>query len=90
MECKPFQDSIVFEGKAGAYPSEVPFKNLTRGEHSSLLQTLQNYGRKKFYNIGAWWSNMEEGREQHILKCQQVLEALTTLLYFRIFLNGDH
>ncbi len=28
---KPFQDNIVFEGKAGAYPSETPLKYSSLG-----------------------------------------------------------
>ncbi len=26
------------------------------GKHSSLLQTVINYGRKKFFNIGPWFN----------------------------------
>jgi hypothetical protein len=28
---KPFQPSLMFEGKAGAYPSEAPFRRSTLG-----------------------------------------------------------
>ncbi len=94
MECSSLASlsRIVLCFRVRQEPNQVKehlSKIWARGEHSSLLQTLLNYGRKKFYNIAAWWSNMEEGREQHILKCQQVLEALTAPLEFRIFLDGD-
>jgi hypothetical protein len=29
-------------------------ERLGRDKHSTLLQTIVNYGRKKFYNIGPW------------------------------------
>ena len=61
---KLFQPSLVFVGKAGAYPSEAPlyFRLLAllanfrlgwknRDERSSLLRTLVNYDRKKFYSF---------------------------------------
>jgi hypothetical protein len=60
----------MFVGKAGAYPSQAPFRCSTLGEahcpthkhlaglerdkRSSLLQKFVNYGRKKFYKIGPW------------------------------------
>jgi len=31
-------------------------EKLVRDEHSSLLRTLVNYGRKKFYNVDNWSS----------------------------------
>ncbi len=59
---KPFQLSLLFVGKAGAYPSGVakraPLKDrlerLASDKHSSFLRTLVNYGRKKLFNIGTW------------------------------------
>jgi hypothetical protein len=42
----------MFASKAKAYPSEVaPSQKLAMDKHSSLLNTLQNYGRKKFYKM---------------------------------------
>jgi hypothetical protein len=32
---------------------------LARGEHSTLLQKLVTYSRKKFYNIGPWWLKLQ-------------------------------
>ncbi len=62
---KPLQLSLMFVGKAGAYPSEarsdapkLAYKYLTRLErpprdkHSSLLQSFINYGCLKFYTNG--------------------------------------
>jgi len=63
---KPFQSSLMFAGKAGAYLSEAPFryapglkyKHKTRLErpdwdkHAGLLQTFVNDRSKKFHNIG--------------------------------------
>jgi hypothetical protein len=70
---KPFQSSLIFAGKAAAYPSGVPkrtspldkalgfthrhqtrLESLARDIHYSLLRTIVNYGRNKFYNIGPW------------------------------------
>ncbi len=45
---KPLQPSLMFAGKAGAYPSE----RLAGDKHSSLLQKSVYYGRKFFYSIG--------------------------------------
>ncbi len=45
---KPFQLSLMFADKAGAYQSE----DLVSDKHSSLLQTFINYDRKMFYNTG--------------------------------------
>ncbi len=60
---KIFHPSLMFVSKAGAYPRRcltrvdprLAHKQelLTRDKHSSLLGTLVNYGRKKFYNIWA-------------------------------------
>jgi hypothetical protein len=47
---KPFQPSLIFAGKAGAYPSEALFR-LARDKRSSLLRKVVTYGRKKFYKI---------------------------------------
>ncbi len=33
---------------------QTKLERLAMYKHSSLLQTLVNYGRKKFYNIGPW------------------------------------
>ncbi len=33
---KPFQDSLVFEGMAGAYPSETTFKCSSQGKAPGL------------------------------------------------------
>jgi hypothetical protein len=59
---RPFQPSLVFAGKAGAYPNEAPLKCKTRvGSWTSpqgvgLLgtNTLAYYdnGPEKFYRIG--------------------------------------
>ncbi len=56
---KLFQHSLLFVSKVGAYPSEAPFmcstlglEGLTGEKDTSLLQTLVNYNRKKFNNIG--------------------------------------
>ncbi len=57
---KLFQPSRMFAGKAGALPSEAPFKckhwtrleKLAEDKHSSLLQKSTNYGRNKFYSTG--------------------------------------
>ncbi len=43
--------NLMFVGKAGAYPSEAPFR-LARDKQSRLLRKLITYGRKKFYRIG--------------------------------------
>ncbi len=32
----------------------VRLDKISCDKHSSLLQTIINYGRKKFYNIGPW------------------------------------
>jgi hypothetical protein len=48
---QPFQPSLMFAGKAGAYPSEAPLK-LAKDKHSILLRKSVNYGRKKFYSTG--------------------------------------
>ncbi len=58
---KPFQLSVMFVGKAGAYPIQEPFRcytlgqnthtrleRLTRDKHSSLLRKFVNFGQKKF------------------------------------------
>jgi hypothetical protein len=59
---KPFQLSLVFVGKAGAYPSDTPLKgrmlalpkNIILGwkglPGTNALTYLLTYGRKKFYN----------------------------------------
>ncbi len=58
---KPLQPSLMFAGKAVAYPIEAPFSYSTLGQapsltrlgrlamekHSSLLQKVVTYGRKK-------------------------------------------
>ncbi len=61
---KPFHPTIVC-GKAGAYPSEAPFRLLAsptniglgrkclKGTNTSLLRKFVNYGRKKFCRIGS-------------------------------------
>jgi hypothetical protein len=55
---KPFQPSLIFLGKAGAYSSEAPIswlltmlKMFARKKQSNFLQAFINYGRKKFYKI---------------------------------------
>jgi hypothetical protein len=63
---EPFQPSLMFVRKGGAYPSgahkrsgalptniRLSWKGLP-GKNSSLLRTFVNYGRKKFCNIGPW------------------------------------
>jgi len=40
----------MFAGKAGAYPSEAPF----RDKRSSLLWKVVTYVRRKFYNTSPW------------------------------------
>jgi hypothetical protein len=37
---KPFQPSLIFWGKARAYPSEIPFGRSTFGQGPSLTKTL--------------------------------------------------
>ncbi len=46
---KPFQTSLMFAGKAGAYLSEG--LRLAKDKNSSLLRKSVNFGRKKFYGI---------------------------------------
>jgi hypothetical protein len=45
--CKPLQDSIVFAGKAGAYPSETPFRCSAPG-YPPALSTNNILGWKGF------------------------------------------
>jgi len=35
---KPFQHSLMFAGKAGAYPCEAPFRCFTQGHPPGLTQ----------------------------------------------------
>ncbi len=64
---KPLQPSLVFGGKAEAYPSEAPFRCSTVGQapslthkhwkglpgtNTSLSRKSVNYGRYKFYDTG--------------------------------------
>jgi hypothetical protein len=64
---KSFLPTLMFVGKAGAYPRVKQLKCTTPGhsykhwtslerpardKHSSLSQNFVNYGRKKFYSIG--------------------------------------
>jgi hypothetical protein len=42
---------------------ELGQKGLPRPKHSSLLRKLVNYGRKKFYNIGPWHTNVRIARK---------------------------
>ncbi len=53
---KPFQPSLMFADKAGAYPSEETFRcsilrleKLARDKHTSLSRKSVNYVRNKFY-----------------------------------------
>ncbi len=57
---KPFQPSLMFTSRVRAYPNEAPFvhkhltcmERLAKDKHSSLLQTVINYGYKMFYHNG--------------------------------------
>ncbi len=73
MECffrgRPFQLSLMYESKAGAYKSKAPFSCNTSGfthkyqtklerlkhseKHLNSLQIFLNYCCKKFYNFGS-------------------------------------
>ncbi len=61
---KPFQSSLMFAGKAGAYLKGAPlygrllasptnirlgWERLAKDKHSDILQISANYGHKKFY-----------------------------------------
>ncbi len=48
---KPFQPGPVLECKAGIYLLGKA-ERLSTDKHTSLLWTIVNYVRKKFYNIG--------------------------------------
>jgi len=50
---KPFQPSLMFSGKARAYPKGLP------GMNTRSLQKSVNYGSKKFCRIGPW-SKLED------------------------------
>jgi hypothetical protein len=57
---KHFKPSAIFASKGGAYQSGAPERSITDkhytrvagNKRSSLLGTVVNYERKKFYNIG--------------------------------------
>jgi hypothetical protein len=66
---KPLQHSLIFVGKAGAYPSGAPlycrllvlttnirlgWKGFTRNKHSSLLQKSQITAVKSFIGLTPW------------------------------------
>ncbi len=47
------QPSLMFVGKAWAYPSEYPLSCLLKRDKHSGLRAFVNYGRKRFHNPGA-------------------------------------
>jgi hypothetical protein len=45
VPCRPFHDSIVFAGKAGAYPREAPFRCSTPGHAHKQQTRLERFTR---------------------------------------------
>jgi hypothetical protein len=48
---KPFQPSLMFAGKAGAYPT---WEGLPGEKRSGLIRKSVNFGREKFNRIDPW------------------------------------
>ncbi len=64
---KPFQPSLLLEGKARSLPySGAPeftwaiLERLASDKHSSLFQKIVTYDRKKFYNLALEGRKMKE------------------------------
>jgi hypothetical protein len=73
---KYYQPTLRFVGKARSLPlngaiqvlhlgrlqpySRYKLERLAIGQHSNLLQTFVNYGRKKFYDIGHFSQDYEK------------------------------
>jgi hypothetical protein len=55
VPCKPFQDTIAFEGKAGAYPSETPLGCTTlewaHGLAHKQMTRLERLARDKHFSL---------------------------------------
>jgi hypothetical protein len=47
------------------------FGKACHGKHSSILRTIINYGRKKFYNIGLWGTDINSIKLWHALFSKQ-------------------
>jgi hypothetical protein len=58
---KPFQDSIVFASKAGAYPSETPFRCSTLGQTPGLAHKQYTMLKRPYRDKHITWTFVNYG-----------------------------
>ncbi len=90
MPGKPFKPSLVFAGKAGAYP-RVDHLSGSMDKHSSLLRKSVNYGRNMFFDTGPRFKDLKyQNTLAYFTRTSETYKNILCNFYFQNFMLFRH